>query len=246
MERSFRACEGDQPFVAWWYSDGSSDQRAVKVAVLPFSDLSPEGRWGWLAEALTFELTGHIGDMGTYEILPRAMVARLSPDELPEDVDLVLDGFVQNAVVEDRVRVGVQLIKLPEGHQLWSESFDGIRDAPDELQQQIATRVARFFHDSVIGMGLTEPYLMAGPKAPEARTAYLNYLRHSIGGDPEQLRIWLERTLELDPTWGLGYLRLAGEYVSRAGAPDGNAWADRARARSPTLGVRAWLETIPS
>lgn len=101
--------------------------------------------------------------------------------------------------------------------------------------------MARFFHDSVSGLVGVGPLPM-GPQAPEARTAYLHYLRHQLGGDPEQLRIWLERTLELDPLWVQGYLDLAGEYMSR-----GPEWAEKSAAaieRARALGAdenNPWL-----
>jgi TolB-like protein len=213
----------------------------VKVAVLPFTDATPTGELDWLAAGLSFELNNMISQFPGVAVMPQALLVGHTAADLPSDVGLVLYGSVE--AKGGSVTAQVELNQMPDGAQLWSQSFSGNREAPYELQSQIASRVSRFFLESVLGMSSSErvPIDLSGPKAPEARTEYFNYLLYAHGGDHEREDYWLERALELDPTWGGGYLNMAEEYAGRiSSAEDRAEWEPRARAaleRARALGL---------
>lgn len=72
------------------FGDDARNPRYIETLPRRGYRLIPTKEWTWLADALTFELTDDISEIGWYHVVPRAVLAGRSASELPDGGDLVL------------------------------------------------------------------------------------------------------------------------------------------------------------
>lgn len=174
------------------------------VAVLPFTDMSPEGDQQYfgdgIAEAVLNEITGLKG----LRVASRA--ASVAYWQSGEDfrtlaaalnVITVLHGSVRKS--GDRLRITAQLINVEDGSNLWSDSFD--REVTDvfAIQDEIAARVAAVL-GVTLGVGDANAFRGAGTDSIEAYESYLRAMSVARGREPERDEL-LRRAIELDPDY---------------------------------------------
>jgi len=185
---------------------GESAHRSV--AVLPFTDMSPEGDQGWFADGVAEEILDALAKVQTLEVKGRSssfQFAGASPDvRMVGDslgVSAVLEGSVRRA--GERVRITVQLVRSSDASHLWSETYE--RELTPEAIFRVQEEVARSVADALqveLGLDATE-FLAARP--PDDLEAYSLYLRARHGfreRSPEgrtRARELLARALERDP-----------------------------------------------
>ncbi len=230
---------------------GSSESPPrIRLAVLPFENLSADSEQEFFSDGLTEEIISELGRLDPKRL---GVIARTSAmlykrcgkgiDEIGRDleVDYILEGSVRKA--ERRVRITVQLIRVPDQTHLWAESYD--RDLADifRVQREVAGRVA----DSLTCELL--PYESADPShvSPDAYEAYLRGRFSWNQGSDKQARTaiqWFERCLKHDPKYALAYSGIAdcygrlgwfGALPHREAGARAEAAAARALALSPGL-----------
>ena len=122
------------------------DSAAVAIAVLPFSDMSPEKDQEYLCEGMAEEIMNALVRVEGMRVASRASTfrARQGGGDLKAiaralSVGHVLEGSVRSAGT--RLRVTAQLTDVASGYHLWSERFD--REAADvfAVQDEIASSV---------------------------------------------------------------------------------------------------------
>jgi len=131
-----------------WPSEGADASRAQRsVAVLPFTDLSPERDQGYFCEGIAEEILTALHGVRGLRVASRPSAFRLKASgadarAIGEElgVNALLDGSVRKA--GDRVRITVELVDVGDGFRLWSERYD--RELRDifAVQDDIARRVA--------------------------------------------------------------------------------------------------------
>jgi serine/threonine protein kinase/tetratricopeptide (TPR) repeat protein len=186
------------------------------IAVLPFSDLSPQRDQEYFCDGLAEEVIAALARVRGLQVASRTssfqfrasgLDVRAIADRL--GVGTVLEGSVRRA--DDRLRVTVQLVDARDGYQLWSERFDRRLQDVFAIQEEIAEQVARALRAVLTAadrgalqqrrttsLEAWELYLKARQILSELRTAQL---RHAIP--------LLERALELDPGFALAHAALA-------------------------------------
>jgi DNA-binding winged helix-turn-helix (wHTH) protein/TolB-like protein/tetratricopeptide (TPR) repeat protein len=120
------------------------------LAILPFKPLVASERNPALELGMADALIGQLA-RGNQVISPLSSVRRF--DHLDQDsvdagrqlhVDAVLDGSIQRQ--GERLRISVRLLRVADGKQLWSESFDqtftGIFDVQDAIGRRIAAALS--------------------------------------------------------------------------------------------------------
>ena len=195
--------------------------RRVRLAVLPFTNLSGSAAQDYFSDGLTEEMIAQLGTIGRGRI---GVIARWScmmfkgttrrAREVGETLgaDYLVEGSVRCA--GDRVRITARLIESATETQLWSDAYD--RELTDFLsvQSDVAARVARALAVE----------LAAGPDAAPAcePAAYQAYLKGRYywnkpfdEGLPETIA-YCERALELSPSFGAAHALLARSHVARA------------------------------
>jgi serine/threonine-protein kinase len=123
----------------------------ASIAVLPFTDLSPEKNQDWFCDGMAEEILNALTQLPGLHVAARtsAFSFRNQGEDLRALADklgvaTVLQGSVRRA--GDRIRVTVQLVDVSNGFQLWSDRYDrelkDIFDVQDEIARAIADRLS--------------------------------------------------------------------------------------------------------
>jgi TolB-like protein/cytochrome c-type biogenesis protein CcmH/NrfG len=117
------------------------------VAVLPFSDMSPEKDQGYFCEGIAEEILNSLSRIRELKVAARSSAFQYKAGsgdvrKIGEDlgVSTVLEGSVRKA--DERVRITAQLVSTTDGYHLWSKTFDGNLEDVFAFQDEIATAIA--------------------------------------------------------------------------------------------------------
>jgi TolB-like protein len=117
------------------------------VAVLPFSNFSPDPANAFFASGIFDEVLTRVSRIDGLKVISRTSMERIASDklEVPQigqrlGVSHVLEGSVQRA--GDRVRINVQLIDAATDRHVWAEDYDRKLDDVFAIQSEIALAIA--------------------------------------------------------------------------------------------------------
>jgi serine/threonine protein kinase/Flp pilus assembly protein TadD len=192
---------------------------APSVAVLPFSDMSPEKDQEYFAEGIAEELINALAHIQGLRVVARTSAFALKSMNIDIreigrllSVKSVLEGSVRKA--GNRLRVTAQLINVEDGFHLWSERYD--RDMADifAIQDEITAAIV----DNM------KVKLLAGEKTalqkrstddPEAYSLYLKglyfYARPSSESFEKALNFY-RAAIDKDPNFALAYAGIANVF----------------------------------
>ena len=205
--------------MSWWFVDSQDQstvmqqtakqispeaivesQKPLKVAVMPIRDLSNDPDGVWLAGGLTEELRREISGWNRYEVLPGALTRGREANDLSKIVDVILDGYLSRD--DNDAIVALDIIHLAEPNKSTTSTASASWSEPRRLQRQIAGNFSL-----VLDVSLSEDAQIL--PADHAWSSYLRHVHAGIFGDYEEIIYWLERTLEEDPEWTVGWATLA-------------------------------------
>ncbi len=190
---------------------------ARRVAVLPFTNLSPDPADEYFADGMTEELISTVSRIDGTEVISRTSVMQYkkSPKTVRQisselDAGTVLEGSIRKS--GNRLRVSVQMIDAVRDRHLWAESYDRNMDDVFAIQSDIAGRVAealkaKMAKETPKSAGLTDDV-----------GAYTDYLRGkqllNEGGDAGTKKAisLLESAVAKDPNFAKAYAELAHGY----------------------------------
>ncbi|MDX1443319.1 MAG: hypothetical protein R3270_06015 [Gammaproteobacteria bacterium] len=193
------------------------------IAVLPFSDLSPQGDQQYFGDGIAEEILNLLAQNPELRVAGRTSSFKFRGEEtdLREvgrqlSVAHVLEGSVRKA--GQQLRITAQLIDTETGYHLWSETYD--RELTDvfAVQDQISAAIV----DALNARIASNPGVR-GKRPTSSEAAYELYLRaRSMGSTREIAQVedairLLEAALVLDDSyadaWGqLSYLYVIGEF----------------------------------
>ncbi len=190
------------------------------IAVLPFTDMSPEQDQGYFSDGISEELLNVLVKVKGLKVASRtsSFTYKGSKQSLAEiagelKVDHVLEGSVRKA--GNRVRITAQLIDADTDRHIWSETFDrelvDIFAIQDEIANAIVTALSTelgILEDSpAIAVKAATQNLDAYELYLKARGLFLarRELEESIG--------LYERAVELDPAFARAWEGLAEVYA---------------------------------
>jgi TolB-like protein/Tfp pilus assembly protein PilF len=204
----------------------------IKLAILPFGNLSGDREDIYFSDGLTEEMITQITRLQASDL---AVIARTtaehfdssskSLDQMKKElgVGYVLEGKVRRG--GNRVRITAQLIQLKDQTQVWAETYE--RDLSDVLsvQADIAQAIARQIN---LALNLSESASLSGPQKvqgrvePAAYDAYLKgrYNLHQMTPSAISRSIEdFERAIQADEKYAPAYAGLASAYALLAIAP---------------------------
>lgn len=223
----------------------SIDENTPSIAVLPFTDLSPERDQEHFADGLAEELLNVLTKIDGVRVASRtsAFSFRGTHLDLPAvarklNVATILEGSVRKA--GNRVRVGTHLIRTTTDSHLWSQSYDRELDDIFAVQGEIAQAVVRELRTALLGAKhdayATEQVKAAVQAAGIGRgkdaRAYELYLQGRLFADrftAEDAAKGIEyyrQAVAFDPEFALAWACLARAYADQAAY----AWAPSAEA----------------
>ncbi len=133
----------------WQRTDSASaaERDRTRVAVLPFTSMSPDVGDEYFADGMTEELIDRLAQVRELQVIARTsvMVFKKKERKVSEiakelSVGSVVEGSVRKA--GNRVRVAAQLIDAGTEAHVWSSHYDGSLDDIFAIQSAIAEKVA--------------------------------------------------------------------------------------------------------
>jgi serine/threonine-protein kinase len=193
----------------------SESTKRSSIAVLPFTDLSPQRDQEYFCQGLAEELINSLGALRGLRVVARTSAFSIQAQGLDVreigrrlQVDTVLEGSVRKA--GPRLRVTTQLVDASDGYQIWSKRFDREMDDVFAVQDQIAETVASALWTE---MG-SSPELRPARQTSNLQ-AYDDYLRglHAMNrwteDEIERAIGCFEEAIIRDPDYALAHAALA-------------------------------------
>ena len=193
------------------------DSMAVdkSIAVLPFTDMSPNKTENYIAQGFHDDLLTMLTRLEGLRVIGRTTVERLdtsaSVREIGEilDVGTVMEGSIQRS--GDRIRVNVQLLNAADEGHLWAETYDRKLTNAFQVQSEIGQAVV----EELRVVFTVEESIPTPSQQTENTEAYLlvlqgrDYLRRSRGEKNLTTATSLfNQALESDPQYASAYAGL--------------------------------------
>ena len=191
-----------------------------RVAVLPFSNISPDAKDEYFADGMTEELISTLSRIQGLRVIARTSVMQYkgvqkSVAEIGRDLNVkaVLEGSVRKS--GNKLRITVQLIDAASQEHLWSEEYD--RELTDVfvIQGNVAQRVAEALQVQLAADERTQ----IGKSWTGNVEAYTLYLRGRYAWNkrspPDLLESveYFKKAAQKDPHYALAYAGLADAYT---------------------------------
>jgi len=207
--------------VSWlFYSTRYSGPAIRSLAVLPLANLSNDRSQDYFADGMTDELITHLGQISALRVISRTSVMSYKGAQKPLaqiardlNVQAVVEGSIFRA--GDRVRISVQLIRVPADQHLWAQSYEGdLRDAL-ALQSQVAQAIA----DQIrVTVSREERAALKKSKSvdPAAYDAYLKgryYWNKRTADGLTQAIAYFKSSIAADSSYAQAYSGLADAYA---------------------------------
>jgi adenylate cyclase len=213
---------------------------SVGLAVLPFTNISPDSKDEYIADGLTEELITVLSQLRELRVISRtsAMLYRATPKSASQigaelGVSSLLEGSVRKA--GNRLRITAQLIDARFDKHLWAKTFDRELDDVFAIQAEIAKQVAEALRLEL--RPAEEARLDSRPAVqPDSYLAYLRGLtlmRDTSATSLEAARQQFELAISLDPTNAGAYGGLANSTRLLAiwhWDPSRTDWVEKVRA----------------
>ena len=190
---------------------------ADSIAVLPFADVSPGKDQEYFSDGLSEQLIHELAKVSGLKVVGRSSAFQFKGKN--EDlrnvghrlgVASVLEGSVRRE--GNHVRITAELVKVDDGFQLWSQSYDRQINDIFAVQDEIARAATVAIQPKLLGSGQALPSTVPLHSVnPEAYQAYLqaNYFwgRGTGEGDVTKALAYADQAIRLDekyaPAWAL-------------------------------------------
>ena len=197
-------------------TESESSLEKNRIAVLPFTNMSPDPADGYFADGMTEELITSLSGVKQLTVIARTSVMGYKETtkkvrEIGRELEVgsVLEGSVRKA--GSKVRITAQLIDAASEGHLWAQNYDRQLDDIFALQSEIAEKVA-----GELRIRLVDSEKKILEKKPTQNTeAYSNFLRgrELLREDTEasvrQALSLFEKAIELDPNFAKAYVGVA-------------------------------------
>lgn len=201
---------------------GESEQIVLdkhRIAVLPFSNISPDAKDEYFADGMTEELISTISKISGLVVIARTSVMgykggqkKINDVAKELQVGSVLEGSVRKA--GDRLRITVQLIDAQTSGHLWAESYDREMKDVFAIQSDISKTIAQTLRVQLLP-GEEATFEIKPTANPEAHVNYLKGRVHWNQRNKAGLARavgFFERAIQLDPSYALAYSALGSSF----------------------------------
>ncbi len=206
------------------------------IAVLPFANMSRNEDGDYFSDGLAEELLNVLSKIRGLRVAARTSAFSFKGKQttIAEigsalNVASLLEGSIRMS--GNRVRISVQLIKVEDGYQLWSETYDRTMDDIFAVQDDIARSVVEELRIRLLGESI-------GSNASGAVRSEIAEAARGRAADPEAQRLMLlgryfmdkltredtakgidyfRKALDLDPGYALCWAELGRAYTIEAG-----------------------------
>ena len=196
--------------------------QSASIAIIPFSDLSPEGNQGYFSDGLSEEMLNGLAKIEDLKVAGRMSSYKFKGQE--DDLDgivkelkvaHILEGSVRKS--GNQIRITAKLMDAKNGLNLWSESYDRELTAENifQIQEDISKQVLQELKVRLLPQ--ERAYFEARPtKDIEAYNLYLEATQLEHNRKASELEEAIEKykkAITLDPTFAEVYARIAFVYA---------------------------------
>jgi adenylate cyclase len=213
----------------------SEPQDRRRLAVLPFSNFSPDPNDEYFADGMTEELITKLSEIQGLRVIARTSVMSYKKkkkvvSEIAKELGAgsVIEGSVRKS--GNRVRITAQLIDALNQEHLWAASYDRTMDDIFEIQRDVAANVAA----SIPAVVLPK----VEKKDTENLEAYTLHLKATQlihqGNEPslrEAIKL-LDRAVSMDPGFVRAYASLSLAWTGLIGSAGEDIFEDIQKAES--------------
>jgi len=132
---------------SWGVIQSPKEGDSIRVAVLPFDDLSPNHDNQWFADGMMDELISTLGSLEHVKVPSRSDVLhyRNHPKQSHEiarevGVRYLIEGAVRKS--KEKIRINASLIDTLRSEQIWANKFDGSFDDVFAFQESVSKQIA--------------------------------------------------------------------------------------------------------
>ncbi len=204
-----------------------SEDDTISIAVLPFSDISPDQDNKYFSEGLTEEIIAKLSKLEKAKIISRTSVMNLNRSDktmkqmaLELDVRYMIEGSVRKNV--NNLRISIRLIDAYRDAYLWADNFNGTTNQIFDFQEDVASEIVK-----ALKIKLTpEEKININRRTTEDTEAYQYYLKgrffwNKRTADGIRTAIeYFEKAIGIDPNYPLPWSGIADSYnlISELGA----------------------------
>jgi adenylate cyclase len=194
----------------------------VRLAVLPFANLTGDLQREYVSEGLTEEIVAQLGRLAPGRLVVIGRSSTIWPDrrrpglrELARAlrVDYVIEGSVRQT--GSQYRIAVRLVETTDLGTVWGELYEGPILSLSRLELRVSQQVAR--HLALAALP-DDPAALARATTASS-TAFQAYLRgrYQLGRGPEEgfresVR-WFRRAIEDDPAYAVAWAGLSEAHL---------------------------------
>jgi len=200
-------------------SETSKIASAPSIAVLPFTNMSPEPENEYFSDGLTEEIIAHLAKIRALKVISRTSVMRYkqtakSLKQIATELGVrhILEGSVRKQ--GNHLRITAQLVDALEDAHLWAETYRGTVEDVFDIQEKVAGEIAE-----ALKLKLSpQEQRNLEKRQTENTEAYQLYLKGRYYWNKrteEGLKKgieFFEQAIEKDPTYALAYTGLADSY----------------------------------
>jgi TolB-like protein/tRNA A-37 threonylcarbamoyl transferase component Bud32/Tfp pilus assembly protein PilF len=196
----------------------------VRLAVLPFANLSGDPQQEYFSDGLTQEMISQLGKLHpqSLSVIARTSVMRYKNSNTPIDqighelgVEYVLEGSARRE--GSRVKVTAELIQVKDQAQLWSDTYEremsGILALQNEVSQKVAGALALKLLPAEQARLANAPTV--NPEAYDACLRGYHYYIFMTQADLDTADKYFQLALAKDPNYALAYAGLSLVWACR-------------------------------
>jgi len=221
------------------YQIAYQNVKPKSIAVLPFTNLMNDSSQNYICDGLTEEILNNLAKISALTVKSRKSTLKYRNSEKSSKeigaelgVNTLLEGSIR--IVNDRIRVSVQLIDASSETHIWSETYDRVVGDLLTLQQQISKETS-----ALLKVTLTPSEKQDQSREhivkPEAYDYYLRaryiFSNFSINGEKEYRLAYrlLLKSIAEDPYFAESYSTLGSVlFTLRGFGVSKNIWLDSA------------------
>jgi serine/threonine protein kinase/Tfp pilus assembly protein PilF len=189
------------------------------IAVLPFSDLSPQKDQAWFCDGMTDEIIGRLTKFKDLKVIAKTSVeayrgTKKSVQDIGQElgVDTILEGSIRKE--ENNIRISAQLINVEDNSYSWSDTYNRELASVFAIQDEISLAIVDKLKLELLEKGEIE-LVKRHTENLEAYNLYLKgrYFLHTRFDQMKGL-MYFQQALEKDPDYALAYLGIASCYTT--------------------------------
>jgi TolB-like protein/Flp pilus assembly protein TadD len=201
---------------------GAGGDAVPAVAVLPFTNMSPEREQDYFCEGMAEDIINALTRVEGLRVVARASSFQFSGKALDLEqigrtlgVDKVLEGSVRTA--GKRLRVTAQLINVSDSSHVWSERYDRQMEDVFAIQDEISESIVDALRVRLVGKKEPAPPGRRHTDDVEAYHLYLKGQHNWYRRESDSLQraaSFFGHAAERDPGYALAHVGLANAYSS--------------------------------